>query len=176
VDRINGAGRVVMFVFDPYPPVQKRGIVADAIFANYPDIEVIDRITPDVNDGGIADSRARMEAVLEANPEPGSISAVWAAWDQPALGALQAIEAAGRQDEGIVIVGIDANPQALDAIAAGGSFEASVAQDFTGIGSTVAEQVNTLLSGGEVTRSMIYVPTVLVTGSNVAEFMTEAVG
>jgi ribose transport system substrate-binding protein len=66
VDRINGAGRVVMFVFDPYPPVQKRGIVADAIFANYPDIEVIDRITPDVNDGGIADSRARMEAVLEA--------------------------------------------------------------------------------------------------------------
>jgi ribose transport system substrate-binding protein len=75
-----------------------------------------------------------------------------------------------------VIVGIDANPQALDAIAAGGSFEASVAQDFTGIGSSVAEQVNTVLSGGEVTRSVIYVPTVLVTGSNVAEFITEAVG
>jgi ribose transport system substrate-binding protein len=172
VDRIGGAGRVVMFVFDPYPPVQKRGIVADAIFGNYPDIEIIDRITPDVNDGGIADSRARMEAVLEANPDAGSISAVWAAWDQPALGALQAIEAAGREDEGIVIVGIDANPQALDAIAAGSNFEASVAQDFTGIGGTVAELVDTYLAGEEITQSVVYVPTTLVTSTNVADFMT----
>jgi ribose transport system substrate-binding protein len=172
-DRINGAGRVVMFVFDPYPPVQKRGIVADAIFGNYPDIEVVDRITPDVNDGGIADSRARMEAVLEANPEPGSISAVWAAWDQPALGALQAIEAAGREGEGIVIVGIDANPQALDAISAGGNFEASVAQDFTGIGSTVADLIDAHLTQSAVLRSVVYVPTVLVTASNVSEFLAE---
>ena len=72
----------------------------------------MDRITPDVQDGGIADSRAKMEALLAANPEAGSIAAVWAAWDQPAIGAMQAIEAAGRSNEGIVIVGIDANPQA----------------------------------------------------------------
>ncbi len=102
---------------------------------------MIDRVTPDVADGGIADSRAKMEAILAANPEPGSIKAVWAAWDQPALGALQAIEAAGRSGEGIVITGIDANPQARDAIAAGGNFEASVAQDFQAIGSTTADAV-----------------------------------
>jgi len=89
VDRINGIGNVVMFVFDPFPPVQKRGIIADALFANHPDISVIDRITPDVADGGIADSRAQMEAVLAANPDAGSISAVWAAWDPPGVGALQ---------------------------------------------------------------------------------------
>jgi ribose transport system substrate-binding protein len=173
VDRLNGQGRVVMFVFDPYPPVQKRGIIADAIFANHPDIEVVDRITPDVTDGGIADSRARMEAVLAANPEAGSINAVWAAWDQPALGALQAIEAAGREGEGIVIVGIDANPQALEAIAAGGNFEASVAQDFTGIGQKTADLVEQVLGGAELTQRVVYVPTTLVTASNVAEFMGE---
>ncbi len=171
VDRIGCAGRVVMFVFDPYPPVQKRGIIADAIFANCPDIEVIDRITPDVNDGGIADSRAQMEAVLAANPNTGSISAVWAAWDQPALGALQAIEAAGRENEGIVIVGIDANPQALDAIAAGGNFEASVAQDFSGIGAATASAVERVLAGETITQSVIYVPTVLVTNANVGDFL-----
>ena len=137
-NRIGGAGNVVMFTFDPFPPVQVRGVIADAVFANYPDITVLDRITPDVSDGGIADSRAQMEAILAANPEAGSISAVWAAWDQPALGALQAIEAAGREGEGIVITGIDANPQARDAIAQGGNFEASVAQDFAGIGATAA--------------------------------------
>ena len=173
VDRLNGVGKVVMFVFDAYPPVQKRGIIADVIFGNNPDIEIVDRITPDVTDGGIADSRAKMEAVLAANPEKGSISAVWAAWDQPALGALQAIEAAGRQDEGIVIVGIDANPQALDAIAAKGNFEASIAQNFNGIGSTVADAVERQLGGETINQKTMYVATTLVTAANVGEFMAK---
>ncbi len=168
-NRIGGAGNVVMFVFDPFPPVQVRGVIADAVFGNFPDIEVIDRITPDVSDGGIADSRAQMEAVLAANPEPGSIAAVWAAWDQPALGALQAIDAAGRANEGIVITGIDANPQARDAIASGGNFEASVAQDFDGIGRTTADTVARLLAGEELVQRVIYVPTKLVTSANARE-------
>lgn len=168
-NRIGGEGNVVMFTFDPFPPVQVRGVVADAIFGNFPDIDVIDRITPDVSDGGIADSRAQMEAVLSANPEPGSIAAVWAAWDQPALGALQAIEAAGRSEEGIVITGIDANPQARDAIAAGGNFEASVAQDFVGIGQTTADTVARLLAGEDLRQRVIYVPTELVTAGTAAE-------
>lgn len=167
-NRINGKGRVVMFIFDAFPPVQIRGVVADAIFGNFPDIEVIDSITPDVQDGGIADSRAKMEAILAANPEKGSIAAVWAAWDQPALGALQAIEDAGRADEGIVIVGMDANPQARDAIAAGGNFEASMAQDFSGIGNKAAEVVERLLKGDTIRETVIYVPTKLVTSSNAA--------
>jgi ribose transport system substrate-binding protein len=171
VDRIGGKGGVVMFVFDPYPPVQKRGIIADTVFANNPDITIVDRITPDVTDGGIADSRAKMEAVLAANPEPGSIAAVWAAWDQPALGALQAIEAAGRGEEGIVIVGIDANPQALDAINAGGSFEASVAQDFTGIGETVVDVIDEYLRYEAISQSVYYVPTTLVTWVNVEDYL-----
>lgn len=169
VNRIGGAGNVVMFVFDAFPPVQQRGIVADAIFANYPDIKVLDRVTPDVADGGIADSRAKMEAILAANPEPGSISAVWAAWDQPALGALQAIAAAGREGEGIVITGIDANPQAKEEIAKAGNFEASIAQDFAGIGATTADAVARVLAGETLKQSVIYVPTKLVTAANAAE-------
>lgn len=168
-DRIKGEGNVVMFVFDAFPPVQVRGVVADAVFGNFPDIKVLDRVTPDVSDGGIADSRAKMEAILAANPEPGSIKAVWAAWDQPALGALQAIEDAGRSGEGIVITGIDANPQAREAIAAGGNFEASVAQDFAGIGAATAEAVARVLAGEEILQSVTYVPTKLVTVANAAE-------
>jgi ribose transport system substrate-binding protein len=165
-NRINGKGNVVMFVFDAFPPVQARDVIADALFANYPDIKILDRVTPDVSDGGIADSRAKMEALLAAHPEKGSIAAVWAAWDQPALGALQAIEAAGRQNEGIVITGMDANPQARDAIAAGGNFEASMAQDFAGIGRATAEAVKSVLGGKPVKQSVIYVPTKLITVDN----------
>lgn len=166
-NRLNGEGSVVMFVFDAFPPVQARGVIADAIFANTPDIEVLERITPDVADGGIADSRAQMEALLAANPEAGSIDAVWAAWDQPAIGALQAIEAAGRDGEGIVIVGMDANPEARAAIAAGGNFEASMAQDFEGIGAAAADVVERAIAGEDIVSRVVYVPTVLVTGANV---------
>lgn len=168
-DRIGGAGNIVMFTYDPFPPVKARDVVADAVFSNYPDIKVIDRITPDVADGGIADSRAKMEAILAANPDAGSIKAVWAAWDQPALGALQAIEAAGRDKEGIVIVGMDANPQARDAIAKGGNFEASMAQDFAGIGAATADAVKRVLAGETLRQKVIYVPTRLITAQNVGD-------
>ena len=141
-------------------------MVADAVFGNHPDIEIVDRVTPDVADGGIADSRARMEAILAANPDEGSVAAVWAAWDQPALGALQAIEAAGREEEGIVIVGMDANPEAREAIAAGGNFEASMAQDFAGIGGAAADIVARALAGETVRESVVHVPTTLVTEAN----------
>ena len=168
-NRVGGKGNVVMFVFDAFPPVQQRGIIADAIFKNNPGIKVLDRVTPDVQDGGIADSRAKMEAILAANPDKGSISAVWAAWDQPALGALQAIEAAGRGGEGIVITGIDANPQAREAIGKGGNFEASMAQDFKGIGAATADAVKRHLGGEVIKQGVIYVPTKLITSANVKE-------
>ncbi len=168
-NRIGGKGGVVMFVFDAFPPVQIRGVIADTIFKNNPDIKVIDRVTPDVQDGGIADSRAKMEAILAAHPQKGSIAAVWAAWDQPALGALQAIEAAGRSNEGIVITGMDANPQAREAIAKGGNFEASMSQDFKGIGRTVADAVKRQLAGEKIKQSVIYVPTKLITMENVKQ-------
>ena len=169
VDRLNGEGNVVMFIFEPYPPVQKRGVIAEAIFNNTPDITILDEITPSFDAGPLEGARNAMEAVLLANPEPGSISAVWAAWDDPALGALQAIEAAGREDEGIVIVGIDATPQARDAIARGSNFEATVAQDFPGIARTVADLVESYLNGEEITQTVYYVPTTLITQANALE-------
>ena len=107
-----------------------------------------------------------MEAVLTANPEKGSIQAVWAAWDDPALGAEQAIRDAGREDEGIVIVGIDATEQARDRIAARGNLKATVAQDFTGIANSVANTVEQYLKSGSVSRSQIYVSAKLVTADD----------
>ncbi len=169
VDRLNGVGRVVMFIFEPYPPVQKRGAIAETIFANTPDIEIVEEITPSFENGPVEGAREAMLGVLESNPEPGSISAVWAAWDDPALGALQAIQEAGREDEGIIIVGIDATPPARDAIAAGSNFAATIAQDFPGIAAKVAELVEQHLNGEEITRPVYYVDAQLITAETLAE-------
>ncbi|MYD11804.1 MAG: substrate-binding domain-containing protein [Chloroflexi bacterium] len=168
VDRLNAAGDVIMFIFEPYPPVQKRGAIARAIFDNTPDITVMDAITPSFDKGPLEGARNAMEAVLLANPDAGSISAVWAAWDDPALGALQAIEDAGRADEGIVIVGIDATEQARDAIARGSNFEATVAQDFAGMAQKVADLVESYLGGAEITQVNHYVPAMLVTQADLS--------
>jgi ribose transport system substrate-binding protein len=71
--------------------------------------------------------------------------------------------------EGIVIVGMDANPQAREAIAKGGNFEASMAQDFKGIGRTVAHLVKRHLAGEKIKQSVVYVPTTLITSENVKQ-------
>jgi len=68
-----------------------------------------------------------------------------------------------------VITGIDANPQARDAITAGGNFEASVAQDFAGIGRTTADTVARVLAGEVLRQNVVYVPTVLITSANVKD-------
>ena len=162
VDALEGQGRVIMLVHPPYAPVQKRGAIARAIFDNTPDIEVVDEIFVAVP-GPLENARNAVEAVLTANPQPGSIAGIWAAWDEPALGALQAIEALGRSDEGIVIVGLDAIPPAREAIADGTGFQATVAQDFVGIARTVAGVVDDALQGMDVQRRTIYVPASLVT-------------
>ncbi len=162
VDALEGEGRVVMLVHPPYAPVQKRGAIARAIFDNTPDIEVVDEIFVEVP-GPLENARNAVEAVLTANPEAGSIAGIWAAWDEPALGALQAIESLGRQDEGIAIVGLDAIDPAREAIAGGGNFKATVAQDFAGIAQTVANLVDDALSGEDVERRTVYVPASLVT-------------
>ena len=55
------------------------------------------------------------------------------------------------------------------AIAKGGSFEASMAQDFKGIGATTAEAVKRHLGGEKIKQGVIYVPTRLITAANVKD-------
>lgn len=64
---------------------------------------------------------------------------------------------------------MDANPEAREAIAAGGNLEASMAQDFTGIGSAAADLVERAIAGESIVPKVIYVPTVLITEDNVAD-------
>lgn len=76
-----------MFAFDAFPTVQAQEAFAVAVLTKYNHISLLDRITPDVSGIGCADSRARMAALVSAKPTVGSIKVVWAASDQPALGA-----------------------------------------------------------------------------------------
>ena len=83
--------------------------------ANHPDVKIIaDQYCDYLREP----SMKFMEDMLQRFG-PGEISAVYCHNDEEALGALEAIKAAGRQDEGILLVGMDGTEVAFDAIKSG---------------------------------------------------------
>ncbi|WP_342433062.1 substrate-binding domain-containing protein [Neobacillus sp. FSL H8-0543] len=108
-----------------------------------------------------------MEDILQANPE---IDGVYAANDEMALGALAAIEAAGRLDE-IVIIGCDAVDPSIEAIKAG-KMEATIAEPPYFLGQ---EAIITALkiSKGESVEKEVILDSTLVTSDNVNTVKTK---
>ncbi|TIN22602.1 sugar ABC transporter substrate-binding protein [Mesorhizobium sp.] len=88
--------------------------------------------------------------------------------DEMAIGAIQALKAAGRSMDSIVIGGIDATDDALAAMAAG-DLDVTVFQDAVGQGKGSIDAA-LKLSKGEPLERKLYIPFVLVTRENIAEF------
>ena len=103
-----------------------------------------------------------MENMLQANPD---IQAVFAANDEMALGALEAISGAGKD---IMVVGFDATDDALAAIREG-RMAATIAQQPELIGYTAVENAVKLIEG-ETIASSIPVEVTLVTKDNVDSY------
>lgn len=160
-EAIGGKGAVVMFTHDPHPGVRARAEAAAAEFATYPEIIVLDKKHIEVP-GPVDFARNATQDLLTAYPNDGDIAGIWAGWDEPALGATQAIEAAGRS--GITVVGIDGTDFARAEIAKGGPFAASIAQDFDGMAQQLVDIVDAYLNGEQPASESVQIPGVLVAG------------
>lgn len=99
-----------------------------------------------------------MENMLQAN---GDIQAVFAANDEMALGAVEAIAGAGKN---IMVVGFDATDDAVEAVKAG-RMAATIAQQPALIGKTAIENAAKLISGQSIPKT-IPVEVTLVTQEN----------
>ena len=111
-----------------------------------------------------ADSKSVMEAQLIANPD---INLVLCHNDDSALGALEAIKEA--KAEGITVIGFDGNTSALESIAAG-ELSATIAQQPEEMGYLSVMTTLSALKGEEVEK-IISVPTVVIDGSTVADYL-----
>lgn len=163
-EQIGGEGSVLAMTHRPHPGVLKRSVQLDEMLADYPGITIINELHVDVP-GPIENARQQMESVLLANKEPGSIKAVWAAWDEPAIGAAQAIENAGRDE--IVVAGIDGNSQAVEMIKEGSAIVATVEQNFSGMAEIVISQIEKVFGGSQADATEMYAPAKLITKDNV---------
>jgi inositol transport system substrate-binding protein len=86
--------------------------------------------------------------------------------DEMALGAIEAIKAAGRTD--VVVMGVDRIPDAITAVK-NGTMTATVLQDAAGQGRGAAEAAHKALRG-ESQESINWVPFVLVDKSNIDQY------
>ena len=91
--------------------------------------------------------------------------------DEMAIGAIQALKAAGRSMDSVVVAGIDATQDALAAMAAG-DLDVTVFQDAAGQGKGSVDTA-LKLARGEKVDSKVYIPFQLVTPANIADFQAK---
>ena len=105
----NGEGKLVIIEGDPagYQNIERTRAVTD-LTENYPGVEIVTRQPGYANR---EDSMNAMENILQAYED---IDMVWAINDVAAMGAVQAIEGAGRS--GIDVIGIDGTPEGATAV------------------------------------------------------------
>ena len=96
--------------------------------------------------------------------------AVFANNDEMAIGAIQAMKAAGLDMSVIVVGGVDATQDALAAMAAG-DLDVTVFQDAAGQGAGALDAAIRLADGQAVDQK-VYIPFLLVTPDNMDQFMT----
>jgi len=88
-----------------------------------------------------------------------------------ALGALQAMKAAGVDTSKVIIGGVDATQDGLASMKAG-DLKVTVFQDAAGQGKGALDAALALAAGKKVDRT-VFVPFQLVTPDNMAQFMTK---
>ena len=150
---------MVALTHRPHPGVVKRCEAFDELLAAQKGITLItEQHVP--AEQPINDAQDIVENLLTANPEKGSITAIWCGWDEPAIGATQACQEAGRDE--ILIVGVDGNEQAVSLIKDDTNLKATVAQNFQGMVDIVAEQMGKLFAGENIQTGDLYAEATLI--------------
>lgn len=165
VDALGGKGKIVELQGIMGTNVaQNRSAGFNEIIAANPDMEIV---ATQVADFDREKAMSVMENILQANKE---IDGLYAANDEMLLGALEAIEAAGRLDE-ITMIGCDAIDDTLEVIKAG-KVEATIAEPPFFLGKAILNTAFDYLEGKTVEPNVI-LDNSLVTKDNVETLVTK---
>lgn len=157
--KLGGKGNIAKFYYSAHPGVHQRELALDEALKKNPGIKVVAdhyMVVP----GPIDDARKVTEDWLKS--EGDNIDAIWAAWDEPAIGAQLAIEA-DKPDSKIIIAGIDGNPQAVELIKSCSHIKGTVSQDFEAMSTLAADGLTKILAGQKPEKAELYAPAKLIT-------------
>lgn len=155
---MGGSGNIVKFYHSAHPGVRQRELALDKALKANPEIKVIADHYVQVP-GPIDDARVAMDAFILQHGK--DIDGVWAAWDEPAIGALLS-QQANAPDSDMIIAGIDGNPQAIELIKQCTNLVATVRQDFPAIADTAVAQIEEVLAGKAVSDKEIFVDATVI--------------
>lgn len=141
IDAMDGSGSIVMLTHDPHPGVRARADGARETFQEA-GITILEEKHVAVP-GPVDDARASVQDIMTARGS--AVNGIWGGWDEPALGATQALEAAGISD--VPVVGVDGQDFAIAEIDKGGPFKATIKQDWMSIATKVADLIQDQLAG-----------------------------
>ena len=140
----------------------KRTEGNETVLAKYPDIKVLAKEAGDwQSDKGMSLTENWLTAYGD------DLTAVLANNDNMAMGALQALEAAGKDD--VIVMGVDAIPDALKLVK-DGKLDATVLQDAKGQGGTGVEVADKAIKG-EAGDAVTWIDFVLITPENVDQYL-----
>ena len=159
---LGGKGNIVKFFHSAHPGVHQRELGLDAALARNPGIKVIADHFVKVP-GPVDDGRIAMENILKQHGD--KIDAVWAAWDDPGVGAELATESELPGSK-LIIMGIDGSEQAVEMIKSCTHYKATFRQDFPKMAAIGAEQLDKILAGGKADKDEIFVPAVMITAES----------
>lgn len=146
-EALGGQGKVAIIDHPEVESVIQRVKGFEDEITAHPGIQVVAKLSGH----GVKDQAFRTtEDILQANPD---LKAIFGINDDSALGALAAIEKAGKSGQ-VLIVGFDAVPEAREAIKAGKIY-ADVIQQPHEIGSKTIEAIKNYISGGQVPPTIL---------------------
>lgn len=166
-DQLGGKANVVLLTQDQIEFLAPRFQAFRDVMATLPGVTIVADITPDpVNkEGGFA----TMSTILQAHPD---IDVVLGA-DTVVLGALAALEAAGKARPDQFLGGIDGEPEAVAAIQKPDSpYKASVALSSPVFGYAMGQHAADWLEGKSIPQAMDILPTVL-TDENLPQYQAD---
>ena len=141
---LGGKGKVLVVDHPTVSSVQDRVRGFEDALKAFPGIAIVARPS---GDGQRAKAQAVTEDALTAHAD---LAGIFGINDDSALGALRAVEAAGRG--GIVIIGYDATPEAQAAIRRGSALKADVVQFPRKIGAATIATIARYFAGEKVPR------------------------
>ncbi|HEU5012409.1 MAG TPA: substrate-binding domain-containing protein [Roseiflexaceae bacterium] len=167
-EQIGGQGKIVHFQGNPQSPVAKlRTVGVRQVLEQFPGLELVLE-TADA-DWDRVRSHAIMQDILAQHAD---ICGVFAANDPMALGAIAAIEEAGRAGQ-IVVIGVDGDPDALLAVESG-KMAATVRRSPYQLGRVAIETAVAAAQGTAVPPEILIDDMTLVTPANVAHSAIES--
>jgi len=147
IQAMGGKGKIAIIDHPEVESVIQRVSGFEAEVALHPEVEIVAKLSGH----GMKDQAFRTaEDILQSHPD---LNGIFGINDDSALGALAAVEKAGKQEK-VMIVGFDATPEARQAIR-DGKIHADVVQKPKEIGQKTIEAISLYASGQKVAPQIL---------------------